>query len=102
MLMAITTFGNKIADDIFHNAESKQFPRELWSRARQLLFLMDALDSIKSLETSAHPPAIRAHSLKGNMKGRIAIDIAKTSGWRITFIFENGFFKDVKIENYHK
>jgi plasmid maintenance system killer protein len=100
--VAIINFGNKIADDIFHNAESRQFPREMWARARQLLFLMDALDNIKSLETSAHPPSIRAHSLKGNMAGRTAIDISKTSGWRITFIFENRSFKDVKIENYHK
>ena len=100
--MAIANFGNKIADDIFHAAESKQLPRELWVRARQLLFLMDALNNIEALETAAHPPSIRAHHLKGNMKGRTAIDIAKMSGWRITFVFENGFFKDVKIENYHK
>ncbi len=102
VLMAIMNFGNKIADDIFHNSESKQLPRELWIRARQLLFLMDAVDHVKALETAAHPPSIRAHSLRGNRKGQTAIDITKTSGWRITFIFGNGVFKDVKIENYHK
>ena len=62
---------------------------------------MDALDDIDTLERTGHPPALRPHHLKGELKGRIAIDINKTSGWRITFIFESGVFKDVKIENYH-
>ncbi|MBF0442661.1 MAG: type II toxin-antitoxin system RelE/ParE family toxin [Oligoflexales bacterium] len=99
--MAITNFGNKIADDIFHNAKSKKLPEALWTRARQLLYIMDSTDNIKALENAAHPPSTRAHHLKGNMKGRMAIDIHKTIGWRITFKFENGAFKDVKIENYH-
>lgn len=62
---------------------------------------MDAVESFEDLKNDGFPPNLRLHPLKGDRKGEWAIDIHKTSGWRITFQFENKEFFNVKIEDYH-
>lgn len=96
----IVDFGNKVASDIYHNGRSSKLPRELWERAYLLLDIMDNVDSIEDLKRRGQPPSLRPHKLKGDKRGRMAIDITKLSGWRITFIYD-GEFKQVKIEDYH-
>jgi proteic killer suppression protein len=63
--------------------------------------IMDAVESFDDLVKKSFPPSIRLHQLKGDRKGEWAIDIHKTSGWRITFSFSEKSFFDVKIEDYH-
>jgi proteic killer suppression protein len=62
---------------------------------------MEAVDSFKELKVKGFPPSVRLHPLVGNRKGEWAIDINKTSGWRITFRFAQSEFTDIKIEEYH-
>ncbi|MCM2280412.1 MAG: hypothetical protein NDI61_01040 [Bdellovibrionaceae bacterium] len=62
---------------------------------------MEAVDSLDDLVSGGFPPSVRLHPLRGARKGEWAIDIHKTSGWRITFRFGQKEFFDVKIEDYH-
>ena len=64
--------------------------------------IMDNVDSLSDLKIKSFPPDIRLHALKGDKKGRWAIDISKVDGWRITFKFSDNKFVLVMVENYHK
>lgn len=97
----IRNFGNKTAADIFHKGQAKKLPRIHWQRAIDLLDIMEAIDSLSELSHRGFPPSLRLHTLKGDRKGEYAIDIHKTDGWRITFLFEKNEFTSVKIEDYH-
>ena len=100
-VLVIKEFGNRIALDLFHIGKTKKLPFELCQRAIFLLDIMDAVTSLDELQKKGFPPSIRLHKLKGNRKNEFAIDINMISGWRITFIFKDNDFFDVKIENYH-
>jgi len=97
----IKDFANKIAADLYHKGTCRGLPRQYWKRAIHLLEVMDAVESFVELKTKGFPPSVRLHPLSGARKGEWAIDIHKTSGWRITFRFEKNEFSDVKIEDYH-
>ncbi len=97
----IKSFGNKIASDLYHKGGCRGLPRQQWQRAIYLLEVMDAVESFEELKGKGFPPSIRLHPLSGDRKGEWAIDIHKTSGWRITFRFEQSEFVYVKIEDYH-
>jgi len=97
----IKEFGNKVAFDLFHYGQTKKLPHQHCKRAIYLLDIMDAVESLDELKKKGFPPSVRLHQLKGLRKGVFAIDINKISGWRITFIFKESDFYDVKIEDYH-
>jgi plasmid maintenance system killer protein len=97
----IKDFGNKIASDLYHKGNCKSLPRQSWQRAIHLLEVMEAVESFEELKSRGFPPSVRLHPLAGNRKEVWAIDIHKTSGWRITFRFEQNEFMEVKIEDYH-
>ena len=97
----IRDFGNKAAAELFHQGTSRQLPRQFWKRAVHLLEVMEAVESLDDLVSGGFPPSVRLHPLRGDRKGEWAIDIHKTSGWRITFRFEQKEFFDVKVEDYH-
>jgi plasmid maintenance system killer protein len=99
--IVIKGFGNKTASELFHKGQSKELPRIYWQRAVDLLDVMEACESLEDLRHNGFPPSIRLHMLHGPRKGEWAIDIHKTSGWRITFRLANNEFIDVKVENYH-
>jgi len=92
----IESFGNKLARDIWEKDFSKKLPKELCVRAKALLTIMYATADLSEFRAKGEPPSLRLHKLKGDRSGQLAIDISKTSGWRITFKFENGKFLDVK------
>ena len=98
----IESYGNAEAQKIFEDGIAKKLPQKLLKRAIHLLDIMDNVESLGDLKTQAFPPDIRLHRLKGDMKGRFAIDINKTDGWRITFEFNENNFHRVVVENYHK
>ena len=100
-VFVINSFGNRTAADIFHRGQSRSLPARYWQRAVDLLDIMEAVSSLDELQSMAFPPSVRLHKLAGSMRGRFAIDINKTDGWRITFKFKDQEFFDVKIENYH-
>ena len=62
---------------------------------------MYVTDSLEDLESKGRPPTLRIHKLTKDRKGQTAIDIDKTSGWRIVFVWKNKKFFDVEIVNYH-
>lgn len=97
----IKDFGNKLASDLYHKGSSKGLPRQYWLRAIHLLEVMDAVESFEELKRQGFPPSVRLHPLADKRKGEWAINIHKTSGWRITFRFEQSEFTDVKVEDYH-
>lgn len=96
----ITNLNNKIARDIWESDKSKSLPREMWIRAKALLTIMHATQSLEDLKIKGQPPHIRLHKLKGDRKEYWSVTIKLP--WCITFKFKNGEFSDVKIENYHK
>ncbi|NRA47047.1 MAG: type II toxin-antitoxin system RelE/ParE family toxin [Oligoflexales bacterium] len=98
----IRNFGNKAAADLFHKGSSRNLPSKYHQRAVDLLDIMEAVDSLIELDERGFPPSLRIHRLKGDRKGEFALDINKTSGWRITFFFEEKEFVNVKVENYHR
>lgn len=97
----IKEFRNRISFDLFHLGKTKKLPVEFWQRAIYLLDIMDAVTSLDELQRTGFPPSLRLHKLKGDRKNEFAIDINKLNGWRITFLFKENDFYDVKIENYH-
>jgi len=98
----IESYGNAEAQKIFEDGKNKKLPDRLLKRAIYLLDIMDNVESLDDLKIKSFPPDVRLHSLKGEMKGRYAIDISKIDGWRITFEFKDGSFVRVCVENYHK
>jgi len=98
----IESYGNSEAQRVFEDGKAKKLPSRLLRRAIQLMDIMDNVESLEDIKLKAFPPDIRLHSLKGVHKGRLAIDINKVEGWRITFEFSDNQFHRVVIENYHK
>jgi len=98
----IESYGNAEAQKVFENGKAKKLPLPLLKRAIHLLDIMENVESLGDLKIKSFPPGIRLHTLKGEMKGRYAIDINKVAGWRITFAFSDNKFVRVAIENYDK
>ncbi len=96
----ILNFSNKAAEEICENNFSKAIPREFCLRAKALLTIMHATDTLNDLKIKGQPPNIRLHKLKGNRSDEWSVTIRLP--YCITFKFKNGDFYDVKIENYHK
>lgn len=97
--MAIKTFGNKLAEDLFDDRRSKevrQFPAELHRIARRkLLYLHDAA----SLADLRVPPGNRLELLKGNWRDYHSIRI--NDQWRVVFRWHEGDAYDVHVLDYH-
>ena len=92
----IRNFANKVSKEIWDTAESKKLPRELWARARYLLFIMAGETLMSDLLIKGQPPKLGLHKLKGD-----EWSIRLSGAWRITFKYKEGVFHDVKIEDYH-
>ena len=95
----IRSFGNRIAEDIFHGEDSKharRLPIFLHENAQDKL---DILNSAKELDELRVPPGNRLEALKGKMKGLHSIRI--NNQWRILFSWNNGIADDVQIVDYH-
>jgi len=95
----IESFGNRLAEDLFHDRSSKevrQFPAELKRAARRkLLYLHDAAELI-DLRV---PPGNRLEVLKGKLAGYHSIRI--NDQWRVVFQWEGGNARNVQVIDYH-
>jgi proteic killer suppression protein len=95
----IESFGNRVAEDLFHDRRSKEtraFPPELLRVARRkVLYLHDAAD----IEDLRVPPGNRLEALKGRSKGMYSIRI--NDQWRVVCRFERGNAMDVAVVDYH-
>jgi plasmid maintenance system killer protein len=97
----ITSFGNKVAQDIWECDQSKSLPRDLWIRAKALMTIMHSTTLIGDLKIKGQPQNIRLHKLSGARGNEWSITLKNDSPWRITFEFSNGEFGNVRIEDYH-
>jgi len=96
----IISLGNKVAKDIWEINRSKTLPKDLWLRAKALLTIMHATQTLDDLKIQGQPPNIRLHKLKGDRKKYWSVTIQLP--WCITFKFKNGEFSEVKIVDYHR
>jgi plasmid maintenance system killer protein len=96
----IAGFKGKIAKDIWIYNQSKSLPKELWLRAKALLTIMHSTQSLDDLRIKGQPPNIRLHKLQGDRKAYWSVTIKLP--WCITFIYKDGEFFEVRIENYHR
>ncbi len=64
-------------------------------RVRRILALLDAARSPEDMNL----PGLRLHGLKGDAKGRFALDAS--GNWRITFGWTGEDAVDVDLEDYH-
>ncbi len=95
----IISFGNRLAEDLFDDRQSKAvraFPPEIRRSARRkLLYLHDAAE-LRDLRV---PPGNRLGSLKGEFKGYHSIRI--NDQWRVIFQWKNGNALGVRVIDYH-
>ncbi len=95
----IESFGNRLAEDLFLDTDSKEtrrFPSDLKRAARRkLLYLHDAAE----LMDLRMPPGNRLEALKGNLSGYHSIRI--NDQWRVVFRWESGNARGVKVVDYH-
>jgi proteic killer suppression protein len=95
----ITSFGNALANDLFHDKRSRAtrgFPQELRRVARRkLLYLHDA----QELRDLRSPPGNRLEALKGEYRGMYSIRI--NNQWRLVFRWSEAQAAEVQIVDYH-
>lgn len=95
----IATFGNVLAEDLFHDRRTRTtraFPPELRRAARRkLLYLHDATD----LRDLRLPPNNRLEALKGERKGFYSVRI--NDQWRLVFKWSGGRAYGVQVIDYH-
>lgn len=95
----IESFGNRLAEDLFFDRQSRdtrRFPAELRRVARRkVLYLHDAAE----LGDLRVPPGNRLETLKGRLKGLHSIRI--NDQWRVVFRWEHGGAFDVTVVDYH-
>ena len=95
----IEGFGNRLAEDLFFDRQSKEtraFTHELLRSARRkVLYLHDAAD----LADLRVPPGNRLETLRGRWRGFRSIRI--NDQLRLVFRFERGNALDVAVLDYH-
>lgn len=95
----IESFADKLTEDVFNGVSSKEarkLDHSLHNVARRKLDIINGAVELVDLKV---PPGNRLEALKGSKKGLFSIRINEK--WRITFAWENGKAKKVKIEDYH-
>jgi len=92
----IAKFGCKETEKIWNGKLSKKFPQNIQQTARRKLVHVNSAISINDLRV---PPGNRLEKLKGDRKEEHSIRI--NNQWRISFIWNNGSVKNVKVEDYH-
>jgi proteic killer suppression protein len=64
-------------------------------RIRRILLALDAAKSPEAMNV----PGLRFHALKGQDRGRYAVDAS--GNWRVTFAWEGEDAIDIDLEDYH-
>lgn len=97
--MAIRSFGNQLAEDLFEDRRTRvvrSFPAGLHRAARRkLLYLHDAAE----LADLRVPPGNRLEPLRGDLRGFYSIRI--NDRWRVVFRWDAGDARDVQVIDYH-
>ncbi len=64
----------------------------------KIAMILDLLDT-SIVPEDMNVPGLNFHPLKGNMKGRYAVDVQ--GNWRVTFAWEDGDAIAIDLEDYH-
>jgi proteic killer suppression protein len=91
----IKSFKHKGLKLFFETGNTKGINQDHKQKLRIRLAALDTATCIEDMDL----PGYRLHSLKGNKKGLMAIDVSKN--WRIVFKFEDGNTYVVDYEDYH-
>ncbi len=95
----IESFKNQLANDLFHDKNSRAvrtLPSELRRIARRkLLYVHDAAE----LNDLKVPPGNRLELLKGNFKGYHSVRI--NNQWQLIFVWNHGNPTNVEIVDYN-
>jgi proteic killer suppression protein len=95
----IRSFGNRLADDLFHDrltTATRRFPPELRRAAQRKLQYLNAAVRLRDL---AVPPGNRLEALKGDRRGFHSIRI--NDQWRIILNWKDDGVTGVAVTDYH-
>lgn len=95
----ISSFGSKIAEDLFHGVNSRharKIPGELHAKIYRLL---DQLNAAVELHDLNIPGGNKLEKLQGDLKTKWSLRINKQ--WRIIFEWEKGSATKIDIVDYH-
>ena len=95
----IGTFADAATEDIWNGQETKAartIPKAIWPVVRRKL---DLLNRVTRLDALRVPPGNRFEALKGADAGSYSIRV--NDQYRITVMFREEFFYEVRCEDYH-
>ncbi len=95
----IQSFGNRLAEDLFYDRQSKarrSFPKELVRAARRKILIVHDAAELSDLMA---PPGNRLESLRGKWRGYHSIRI--NDQWRVVFKWNSGRASYVAVVDYH-
>jgi len=95
----IRSFGNRLAEDLFHarmTGATRRFPPDLRRAAQRKLQYVNAAARLHDL---AVPPGNRLEALKGDRRGWHAIRINEQ--WRVVFRWESDGVSEVAVIDNH-
>ena len=95
----IRSFGNRLAEDLFHDrmtGATRRFPPDVRRAAQRKLQYVYAAARLHDL---AVPPGNRLEALKGDRRGWHGIRI--NDQWRIIFRWEGDGAAEVTVADYH-
>ena len=95
--LVIRSFDDSRTRRLFEDGRRRGFRGLDYDRA---LMLLDVLDAARSLAPLRVLQAVRLHPLTGPRQGKWAMTV--NARWRVTFRFDHGDARDVRIEDYHQ
>ena len=93
--MVIRSFKSKGLERFATRGDASRLSVPNLGRVRRILAALDAADLPQQMDI----PGYRFHALKGQAKGRYAVDAS--GNWRITFGWNDRDATDVDLEDYH-
>ena len=91
----IRSFKHRGLKRLYENGDRSGIGADLIQRIENILAVLDASDTPRSLDL----PGYRLHKLKGDRKGFWSVTVR--ANWRIVFRFESGDAFDVELIDYH-
>ena len=91
----IVSFKHTGLKKFFENEDSRKLSRDMTDRIRAILARLHQAEVIEDMNVHSY----RLHPLKGSRKGEWSVTVR--ANWRITFRFEDGYARDVNLEDYH-
>lgn len=91
----IRSFRSKALRRLFEEEDASKLSVPNVARVQRILQRL----SVAAEPADMNQPGFRFHALKGDQKGRYAVDAS--GNWRVTFAWEGEDAADVDLEDYH-